>query len=103
VVVLQWVLSPLTGSDNSPLVTVITTLGIAGLFNPLRHRIQEFIDRRFFRKKYDAVHALLQFATTARDEVDVDRLSMELIAVAEETMHPDRVSLWVREKGQDHA
>jgi hypothetical protein len=96
VVIIQGILSPLTGSSNSPLVTVITTLGIAALFNPLRIRVQDFIDRRFYRKKYNAEQALAQFAATARDEVDMDKLTSALLSVVEDTMQPEKVSLWLK-------
>jgi hypothetical protein len=99
VVILQGITRPFTGSAESPLVTVITTLGIAALFTPLRRRVQAFIDRRFYRKKYNAEQALAQFAATARDEVDMDKLAAALVGVVEETVQPERVSLWlVQEK-----
>jgi hypothetical protein len=96
VVLLQGILSPLTGEAESPIVTVITTLGIAALFTPLRRRVQAFIDRRFFRKKYDAEQTLANFALIARDEVDMDKLTTALLGVVEETMQPERASLWLR-------
>jgi hypothetical protein len=96
VVFLQAGLRIITGRGESPLVTVVTTLGIAALFNPLRDRIQEFIDRRFYRSKYDAQQTLARFAETARDEVDIGKLNVELLAVIQETMQPKNVSLWVR-------
>jgi hypothetical protein len=98
VVILQGMLRPLTGSAESPLVTVITTLGIAALFNPLRNRVQAFIDRRFYRKKYNAEQALAQFAVTARDEVDMDKLAAALVGVVEETMQPESISLLIAGK-----
>jgi hypothetical protein len=101
VVTLQGILSPLTGSAESPLVTVITTLGIAALFTPLRRRVQAFIDRRFYRKRYDAEQTLANFALIARDEVDMDKLAAALIGVVDETMQPETVSLWLaQEKAQ---
>ncbi len=96
VIVLERVLGPLTGSSNTPLVTVITTLAIAALFNPLRLRIQEFIDRRFYRRKYDAELALARFAAAARDEVDLEHLSAAILDAVAETLQPEVASLWVR-------
>lgn len=100
VVIMQGILTSLTGSGESPLVTVLTTLGIAALFNPLRLRVQDFIDRRFYRKKYDAEQALAQFAVAIRDEVDMDHLAHALLSVVDETMQPEQVSLWLTVK--DH-
>jgi hypothetical protein len=94
VVILQSLVENLTG-EQSPLVIVLSTLAIAVLFNPLRTRVQDFIDRRFYRKKYDAEKALAQFAAAARDEVDMDKLSGALLNVVEETVQPDKVSMWM--------
>ena len=99
IILLQAILEPLTGSTNSPVITVITTLGIAALFNPLRNRIQDFIDRRFYRKKYDAEKALAQFAAIARDEVDMEKLTGALLDVVGETMQPEHISLRIRDTG----
>jgi hypothetical protein len=101
VVFFQRILSPLTGSNNSPFVIVLSTLGIAALFNPLRTRIQNFIDRRFYRKKYDAEKALAQFAATARDEVELEKLTAALLGVVDETMQPENVSIWFVSRPQN--
>jgi hypothetical protein len=96
VVIFQKILEPLTGSTNSPLVTVFTTLGVAALFNPLRYQVQDLIDRRFFRKKYNVEQTLANFAGIARDEVNMDKLTTALLSVVKETMQPEKVSLWLR-------
>jgi hypothetical protein len=98
IVLLQGLFQGLTGSRDSPLITVITTLVIAALFSPLRTRIQDSIDRRFYRSKYDAERTIAQFAATARDEVDMDRLAGALIGVVSATMRPDTVNLWLQSK-----
>jgi hypothetical protein len=83
--------------EQSPIIIVLSTLLIAALFSPLRRRLQELIDRRFFRRKYDATQVLADFAETARDETDAGALSGELVHVVEETMRPERVSVWLKE------
>ena len=99
VVLLQRLVSVLTGIEQSPLAVVVSTLAIAALFTPLRRRIQDVIDRRFYRKKYDAQRVLAQFAVTARDETDLDALTGELARVVQETLQPESVHLWLREEG----
>ncbi|HKZ70074.1 MAG TPA: hypothetical protein VJ020_08335 [Anaerolineales bacterium] len=96
VIVLQSTFATLTGQNQSPLVTVLSTLAIAALSLPLRRRVQDFIDRRFYRKKYDAQRVLAEFAATARDETDIEKLTARLVEVVEETMQPESVTLWLK-------
>ena len=91
----QRLLSPLVGESNQ-LAVVVSTLVIAALFQPLRRRIQTFIDRRFYRNKYDASKLLAHFSSRLRDETDLDRLGAELLSVVGKTMQPAHVSLWLR-------
>ena len=95
VILLQTLVRSLAGDPDSPLITVLTTLGIAALFSPVRRRVQDFIDRRFYRTTYNAEQILDHFAAAARDEVDIEVLSVALMGVVDETMQPRRISLWL--------
>ncbi|NJM07561.1 hypothetical protein HC891_17325 [Candidatus Gracilibacteria bacterium] len=101
VVALQALFVRLTGQEST-LAVVASTLGIAALFGPLRRRVQAFIDRRFFRRKYDAQQVLANFAARAQREADLDTVSADLLATVQETLEPEQVQLWLmrREGGR---
>jgi hypothetical protein len=100
VIGLQALVSTITGhfslASQSPLALVASTLIIAALFMPLRRRLQQIIDRRFYRRKYDAARTLAAFSAMLRHEVDLGELHDHLLAVVEETMQPEHISLWLR-------
>jgi hypothetical protein len=99
---LQSLVRVLTGTiAEQPLVIVASTLTIAALFQPLRSRLQGIIDLRFYRRKYDAARTIAAFSATLRQEVDLDQLREQLLAVVQETMQPAHVSLWVRPSAHD--
>ena len=94
VVLIQRLLTPFTG--ESDVAGVLSTLLIAALFLPLRRRVQDVIDRRFFRRKYDAEKTLAAFAATVRNDTDLDALTAELVRVIQETMEPEAVGVWLK-------
>jgi len=95
VIGLQYILRGLTG-EESQLAIVASTLVVAALFNPFRRRVQAFIDRRFYRRKYDARKTLEEFSAKLREETDIDALNSELLATVRETVQPEHASLWLR-------
>jgi hypothetical protein len=96
VILLESILRALTGERGNQLVTVLSTLAIAASFAPLRREVQNAIDRRFYRSHYNAARTVESFGEGLREEVDLNTLSARLVAVVEETMQPEQVSLWLR-------
>jgi hypothetical protein len=95
ILLLQYLFRGIIHQENEVAI-VISTVVIYALFQPVRRRIQAIIDRRFYRRKYDAARTIAAFSATLRHEVNLDQLREELVAVVQETMQPSHVSLWLR-------
>jgi hypothetical protein len=94
-IVTQRTVLAVTGQESQAAV-VVAALIVTALFQPLRERVQIFVDRRFYRAKYNATRTLEQFASQVRDQVEIDQLAAGLVAVVRETMQPTHASLWLR-------
>jgi hypothetical protein len=103
VLVFQGAFRLVTGEIQGTLVTVLSTLASAALFQPLRRRVQTAIDRRFYRRKYDAARTLAGFGAGLRDCVDLDDLQGRLLSVVDDTLHPAHARLWLRQAGRPSA
>jgi len=99
IILLQSIFEAASG-EQSPITIVVSTLVIAALFAPLRRRVQDFIDRRFYRRKYDAEQTLAAFGQFVRDETDMAALTAELLRVTQETMQPEQATIWLKEVKQ---
>jgi hypothetical protein len=99
IILLQSVFETASG-EQSPIAIVVSTLIIAALFGALRRRVQDFIDRRFYRRKYDAEKTLAAFGQFVRDETDMAALTAELLRVTQETMQPEQATIWLKEVKQ---
>jgi hypothetical protein len=99
VIGLQALVQVITG-HHSDLTIAVATLAVAALFNPWRHRLQRFVDRRFYRRKYDASRTLAAFSAQIRDEVDLDRLSRNLLGAVEQTVQPANIAIWLPREGE---
>ncbi len=99
ILLLQYLLRGIIQQNNA-IAIVVSTIAIYALFQPLRRRIQNIIDRRFYRRKYDAARTLAAFSETLRHEVDLSQLKEQLIGIVQETMQPEHVTLWLREPGE---
>ncbi|HLA97396.1 MAG TPA: hypothetical protein VJL34_02995 [Anaerolineales bacterium] len=103
VILLQELVNVISGVEDSQAAVVVSTLSIAALFTPLRSRVQDVIDRRFYRRKYNAERALAEFAAAARVETDLEALSAQVVEIVQQTMQPEQVSLWLRSDSEERA